>query len=501
MGIDRGLLQAMNDHKSKVEGPHFLFGVDNPSHPDKNEIKLDHNKVLHHLKGAGYDAHEVKGDYANPRKIIVYGVKPEQAMELHVMASKLGQESSIYSTGLRHEKLYHHGKHSGKKVQGKDVVWKQTQGSQITTLPGGQHHFSYNFEDPTTEEEKVIDSLDKAEKPDIHQYKKFADSGMDLMHMVTVKGQSHRPDINVPYHATIKLFDPEKDDSKAIHDVASKLKFGKIDPKKVHIEPAMLKGRTGYTMHVIKLHGPHAEEIEGHHKQFAHMGNQDQYEFHPHITVDEAAWNHIKNSGAKTAHEAGIEFHPPELRQGKNVLNQYKLHDPMKKGAVSHMATALGVAGMLAAGTAHAPEHKALIYDSHKMLQSIAQVESSGGLQTEHKALSGIHHGEHAYGKYGLTPNIIRETIHMHPELKQYKKAMMLFGPDLHRFMKDNPKLEDAIAQKHLQRLEHHFGGNPEVLGFAWNQGIRNAYKAIREKTDIPNHWHVKKIRHAYSGE
>jgi hypothetical protein len=350
-----------------------------------------------------------------------------------------------------------------------------------------------------------MNRLNKLQKDEaIHQYKKLADSGMDLMHMVTIKGKTNRPDINIPYHATVKLFDPHKDDPKEVHHIASKLEFNHIDPKNVHIEPSTLTGRTGYKMHVIKLHGPHAEEIEGHHKKFGHMSFKDTHEFHPHITVDEDTWHHIKNSGAKTAHEAGIEFHPPKLMQGQKTLSSYntiKKTEGMEKGFVSHLATALGVASALAvAQPAHAPAPAAPTYSSGRMLSAISQVESSAGKDTHHKALGGIHHGESAYGKYGLTPVIIRETIHMNPDLKsKYKRAMALTGKDLHHYMHDNPGLEDTIADRHLKRLEHHFGQDPEKLGFAWNQGIRSTYKAQKQNKDIKSHWHVQKITDAYS--
>ena len=47
--------------------------------------------------------------------------------------------------------------------------------------------------------------------------------------------------------------------------------------------------------------------------------------------------------------------------------------------------------------------------------------------------------------------------------------------------MQDNPKLEQEIVDNHLNRLEHHFGHNPNAIAFAWNQGITNANRSLKQ--------------------
>lgn len=154
MGIERGILKAIDDHKEKIQGPHFIFSAENPKFPHLNQIGLNHDQVLHHLKGAGYDAHEVHGHYGAPEKsIAVYGVSPKHAENLHAMASKLGQDSSIYSTGKKHEMRFHHGKDAGKKILGEGTSWhKQKPKDFFTSLPGGVHHFTHNFNFGKSEE-------------------------------------------------------------------------------------------------------------------------------------------------------------------------------------------------------------------------------------------------------------------------------------------------------------------------------------------------------------
>ena len=353
---------------------------------------------------------------------------------------------------------------------------------------------------------------------DAEAYKKFASQGADLMFPVRIKNRTHRPDINIPYHATIKLFDTSKDKMKDAHDVASNMSLNPPNAKEVQIEPTTLKGRTGYTIHVLKLHGPHVDNIKEHHKKFAHMGYKENYEYHPHVSVDPETWHHIVKNGFKTAHEAGLEFMPAELHHKDKVIANYKPKvaqewgkDPHKEDKLAAsekfensleksifrnigIATAMGAA-LAGAHPAQAPEKPASGYSTQRMLRTIANVESGGGQHEQHRPTS---HGT-AYGKYALMPNTIRDTIKMNPDLSvKHKKATMLHGSDLNRYMQDNPGLEDSIAEKHVKRLEHHFGQNPSDIGFAWLNGVSGTYKAKKDKQDINSHWHVKKIRDAY---
>jgi hypothetical protein len=359
---------------------------------------------------------------------------------------------------------------------------------------------------------------------DEEKYKAKAREGSDLMFPVTIGDKTHRPDINVKYHTTIRLFDRQKDNHEKVHEAARKLNLVPPNPREALIEPTTLKGRDGNTMHVLRLHGPHADNIREHHNNnFQNLGETIP-NFHPHITVDEPTWHAVKNSGAKTALEAGIEFHPAELRHGDRVIAKYPQKvdksEDMEKG-IKHIAAALGVAGALAAtpkqnigsqavqssaapsismesGTrkpANVPKKpKAPQYNHAKMLNTIAQIESSDGKMMNHKATS---RGT-AYGKYGLMPDTIKDTIHMHPDLRaKYGKASALQGEDLNNYMQDNPELEDIVADRHLQRLEHHFGQDPNKVGFAWNQGIRGTYNANPKK--IQTHPYTKKINSFYS--
>ncbi len=366
----------------------------------------------------------------------------------------------------------------------------------------------------------------KAENPEA--YKKLAEKGMMIGHSVTIRGQTHRPDIDMPYHATVKLFNPDQDHATAVHDIARTLKFQPPSAEHTAIEPTMFKDRFGNDVYVLKLHGDHANQIKENNAKFSHMGFPSTYEFTPHVSVDRNTWNQIVDSGAKTAAEAGIEFGPAHLKQGDKTIATYRhgtVHkfpqqekklaasekyegEPLQKSikntaTAAMMAATLGVA-VPAHNATPAIEHTKQEmqnngYNSQKMLRTIASVESSGGKFMHHRQLGGMHQGESAYGKYGLTPIVIRETVKMNPDLKtKYGRAASLEGNDLKHFMQDNPGLEDKVAEKHLARLEHHFGKDPAKLGYAWLEGIKGTYKASKEPKVIDEHWHVKKIKDAY---
>lgn len=368
----------------------------------------------------------------------------------------------------------------------------------------------------------------KSENP--AAYKRLAEEGIMVAHPVSINGQDTRPDIGIGYHSTVKFFDPSKDHPTSIHDVARGLKMPIPDPHKTAIEPSTFKDRFGNDVYVVKLHGEHADQMRANNEKFSHMGFPVNYEFKPHISVDKNTWDRIVSSGAKTAHEAGISFGPAQLKQGYRVLTTYKHgavpvatqeNEPLaasekmegeqlSKG-LKHMASAAAIAGVI--GLAQPvkdatpaintqQQSSANQYDSGKMLRAIASVESSGGKFTNHRMLNGHPDGDQAYGKYGLMPNTIRETIRMNRDLKsKYSKVQSLDGSDLKHFMQDNPGLEDKIAAKHLARLEHHFGKDPAKLGYSWLNGIQGTYKATKENKDIKNHWHVVKIKDAYGRE
>jgi hypothetical protein len=151
-----GLIFFEKAEKDSKLGNHFLFSAENPMHPHKNELKMDHKQTLAHLKSKGFSAHQVKGHYGAPEtSIMVHNVSPDKAEHLHQIASKLGQDSSIYSNGGKHEMRYHHGANAGKSAHGEGTVWHKEKPSDFyTAMPNGEH-FTHNFDFDKLHDSKV----------------------------------------------------------------------------------------------------------------------------------------------------------------------------------------------------------------------------------------------------------------------------------------------------------------------------------------------------------
>jgi hypothetical protein len=399
-------------------------------------------------------------------------------------------------------------------------------------------------------------SLSKGEDP--QAYAKLASTGFILAHPVKIKGQDKRHDNNIPYHATIKFFDKEGDSEDKAHEAASKLEHQHIDPKKVGLSTKVLKDRNGNDVYAIGLHGPHADKIKEHHDKLSNFGHKENYEWSAHISVPKSVHDEIKSKGHKTAHDAGIEFGHAELRRGPKTIQTYhpktekseesesppltkpysseaqrrwahttagkkalggeagvhewdeatkgkKLPEKvgkaevLQKGAVKNALTAAAMGAAIASTpAAHSPTKDPVPYSRDKMLNAISQVESSGGQNMAHKPTS---QGT-AYGKWALMPSVVQDTIRLNPDLKrQHRKALKLQGQDLTHYMQDNPKLEQEIVNRHLDRLEHHFGQNPAAIAYGWNQGVTGTNKALNQKQDIGAHPYVQKFKRAYLGE
>jgi hypothetical protein len=344
----------------------------------------------------------------------------------------------------------------------------------------------------------------------VHQsYRDEAQKGCDVLFRVKIRGRSMLVD-DIPLHMSLKIFsDPKEYDLKELKAYVEKHDICSPDPKTVTFRPIIFnaeKSKLDYYMLKIEGLPPKYKALYDHYDKVGNVYKN----FMTHVTIDKPLYddlvdhplkpNEIEFGNLIVEHGAGNTFHEFKKSEGQ----------PLEKG-IKHVAAGFAIAGAMAAphqaNAPAAPAPKPAVqqqsqYDSGKMLRTIASVETQSGHNMAHKPVGGIHGGESAFGKYGLMPNTIRETIGMHRDLKQkHGNALKLKGDDMRRYMEDNPGLEDTIAQRHLQRLEHHFGKDPSKLGYAWLEGIRGTYKAGKENKNINDHWHVKKIRDAYGKE
>lgn len=230
----------------------------------------------------------------------------------------------------------------------------------------------------------------------------------------------------------------------------------------------------------------------------------------PWSSQAQAAWGHSPEGKEALGGEAAVKEWD-RATKGKHLPKHVAKSEDLEKGALKNILTAGAMAGTLAVpqhteakipsrGSLH-PQVSASPnsgYSREKMLNALSQVESSGGKNTHHKPTSmGT-----AYGRFAEMPDVIHDTIRLNPDLKrQHGKALRLQGDNLNRYMQDNKGLEDLIAQKHLDRLEHHFGHNPEAISFAWNHGIKGTNKALQSKQNISQHPYVQKFKQYYKSE
>lgn len=131
-------------------------------------------------------------------------------------------------------------------------------------------------------------------------------------------------------------------------------------------------------------------------------------------------------------------------------------------------------------------------------LKAINMVESSGGLQTRHAMMhSGPHKGTRAYGRFGLMPMVILETINKNPALaNKYPQFLGLnYKKDhakIHKLMSQSPQAEVDIANTHWKKLSNNFGGDKNKMAYAWLNGVAGTKRTPKETID--NHDYVQKF-------
>ena len=394
-------------------------------------------------------------------------------------------------------------------------------------------------------------------------YKQRASKGGDVLWHVTIKGQKELAP-GIPLHMSLKVFEDKKDmDLDEIKEKIKKIDVQTPNPRDLTFKTTIFTSeRDGKKYYMLLVNGTD-KAYSDFYEDFKHTGTVYK-KFMPHITLDKGLYDKINKEGLKPeeicfgelsvehgtgntifsfkkseeceappltkpysseaqrrwAHttagkkalggEAGVHEWD-EATKGKKLPEKVAKTEDLEKGAIKNILTAGSMAAALASPQttdakvpSHGPLHPKVSaspnadYSREKILNAISQVESSGGKNVNHKPTSmGT-----AWGKYALMPSVIQDTIRLNPKLKQkHSKALRLQGENLNRYMQDNPNLEQEIASNHLNRLEHHFGHNPEAIAFGWNQGVTGTNKALKAKHNISEHPYVKKFKQAYESE
>ena len=134
----------------------------------------------------------------------------------------------------------------------------------------------------------------------------------------------------------------------------------------------------------------------------------------------------------------------------------------------------------------------------HPDLEVIKMIESTGGENVRHKMMQhGPHAGTSAYGKFGLMPMTVIETITKNPSLShKYPEFVGLdYQKDndkIHALLDKNPNAEMDVANSHWKHLHDVFGNDKNKMAYAWLNGISGAKRATKD--EIEAHPYVQKF-------
>ena len=131
-------------------------------------------------------------------------------------------------------------------------------------------------------------------------------------------------------------------------------------------------------------------------------------------------------------------------------------------------------------------------------LRKIAQIESSGGKNFNHREMeSGMHKGHRAIGSYGLMPNTVKEVINrmrlegnLNPDLEALQQ---MEAAQMKEAVEANPAHEREMAEYLANRVLNRQGGDDEKAAYSWEQGHNLTPDKI-EQRDYKNADYVKKF-------
>lgn len=362
-------------------------------------------------------------------------------------------------------------------------------------------------------------------------YKQRANAGGNVMWRAKVKGRKSLS-TGIPLHVSLKTFDkPEDLPIDEIHQKVKELNIQRPDPNKLKYEATTHQSpKTGLTYYMLKLHN-HDPAHEAFNAHFNGRGITHP-KFMQHITIDKELHDQIQKEGLRPDE---ISFSPLMIEQGANnpthifpdaqshkdaeddvtpkrlgphqTLEKSEFMEPLEKSAMKRFGMAAAAMGALSGypKVAQAPQpsaqqmsaQQANQYSSKRMLNAMRQVESSGGKDINHAKAT---NGQTAIGQYALMPDTIRDTVKMNPDLKRHHpRVLALQNKDMAHYLQDNPELEQQVAERHLSRLEHHFGHDPATLGYAWLNGVVGTNRDLKRGINPNTHWHAAKVVKAYN--
>lgn len=141
-------------------------------------------------------------------------------------------------------------------------------------------------------------------------------------------------------------------------------------------------------------------------------------------------------------------------------------------------------------------------HDKERGLNAIAQVESSGGLNTQHKEVkSGLNRGDTAVGRFAMMPKTIKDLVNKDHTLRAtYSHIADMSGEQMASHFKENPGIEKEIAGRNYDRISHSLGTKDlSVISHSWLNGVEGTKKQLASGKNVSNHWYVNRVMDAYN--
>ena len=105
-----------------------------------------------------------------------------------------------------------------------------------------------------------------------------------------------------------------------------------------------------------------------------------------------------------------------------------------------------------------------------KFLDSISQLESSGGKNTAHKPSFGFHGGNIAVGEHAVMP-LTAQFVARHSKDPLVKPLSEMAPHDISQKLQQDPDLTHEVAREYADSLSRRFNGNLQMMAHAWRHG------------------------------
>lgn len=144
-----------------------------------------------------------------------------------------------------------------------------------------------------------------------------------------------------------------------------------------------------------------------------------------------------------------------------------------------------------------------------EFLKPISYIESSGGVDTDHRTLEdGIHEGDVAVGTYGIMPNtaidlsnkvtnpdaVLRQQLPFGMKLPKVEELKNLSKEEIAERIKSDPDLERKLARLLATEVLAKNEGDEERGAYAWNMGTNLTKEKIKDE-DLESHPYIGKFR------